>query len=332
MRFPNRRNALVTLAGTMSLATPIARAQASILPKNIRLVVPFPPGNSSDIQARAFGEALRKSLGITVVVDNRPGGSGAIALQHVAAAKPDGSTLLVSSLSPLVVAPAINKALPYDTERDFVPIALLGFNEVVMVAGPATKVASFPDLIAYARRNPDELTYASIGTGTLGHLVMELIAARANVKMRHVPYKGSTQAYTDLIGGQVSVMIDGMPQALVQIKAGRFKPLAIISNGRSPFLDQVPTLAEANVQSLKDFEVVGWTGLLAPAGTPKDMISAINAETTRIFATTEMRDTLSAQSLRAFPAHNAESFGAFIHSELGKWRAMAKAAGVEGSK
>lgn len=328
MRFPNRRKALVTLAGTMSLAAPISRAQASIIPKSIRLVVPFPPGNSSDIQARALGDQLRKSLGTTVVVDNRPGGSGVIALQHVAQAKPDGATLLVSSLSPLVVSPAINKSLPYDTERDFAPVALLGFNEVVMVAGPATNVSSFPELIDYARRNPDALTYASIGNGTLGHLVMELIAARANVKMRHVPYKGSAQAYTDLIGGQVAVMIDGMPQALVQIKAGKFRPLAIISNGRSPFLDQVPTLAEANVQSLKDFEVVGWTGLLAPAGTPKDMISAINAETTRIFATSEMREMLGAQSLRSFPARSAESFGGFIHTELGKWRAMAKAAGV----
>ncbi len=150
--------------------------------------------------------------------------------------------------------------------------------------------------------------------------------------MRHVPYKGSTQAYTDLIAGQVSVMIDGMPQALVQIKAGKFKPLAIISNGRSPFLNQVPTLAEANVQSLQNFEVVGWTGLLAPAGTPKEMVAALNAETTRIFASTEMRDMLANQSLRSFPTHNAEHFGSFIHTELAKWRAMAKAAGVEGTQ
>ncbi len=309
-----------------------AWAQASVLPKSIRLVVPFPPGNAADFQARVLAEHLRKSLGMTVLVDNRPGASGAIALQHVAASKPDGTTLLVSSTSPLVITPAINKALPYDTERDFLPVALLGFNDVVLVAGPGISVNTLPELITLASRRPDELTYASIGSGTLGHLVMELLAARAGVKMRHIPYKGSAQAYTDLIGSQVSVMVDGMPQALGQIKGGKFKALAILSKARSPFLDTAATVAEANLPGLQNFEVVGWTGLLAPAGTPRDIVAAMNAETTRIFGSAEMRDLLAAQSLQSFPTHTPEQFSAYIRSELVKWRAMARAAGVEGSQ
>ena len=311
------------------LGTPVL-AQSPLLPRNVRLVVPFPPGNAADIQARALADQLRKAHGITVVVDNRPGASGAIALGHVAAAKPDGATLLVSSLSPLVVTPATNKSLPYDTERDFAPIALLGFNDVVLVAGPETSAGSLADLIALARKRPDELTYASIGNGTLAHMVMEVVTARSGVKMRHVPYKGSSLADTDLIGGQVSVMMDGMPQALAQIKAGRFKPLAILSRARSPFLNTVPTVMELNLPGLQNYEVVGWTGLVAPSATPRDVLAALNAEVTRIFASTEMRDLLAAQSLQAYPTHTPDFFAAYIRSELANWRTMAKAAGVEG--
>ncbi len=316
----------------MCLSFQVASAQTNILPKNIRLVVPFPPGNAADIQARALGEQLRKSLGLTVVVDNRPGASGGIALQYVAAAKPDGATLLVGSLSPLVVTPATNKSLPYDTERDFAPVALLGFNDVVLVAGPEIPVNSLAELINLAKSNPDSMTYASIGNGTLGHLVMELFTMRAGLKMRHIPYKGSSQAYTDIIGNQVSLMMDGMPQALVQIKAGKFKPIATLSKKRSPFLTGVPTMSESSVTGLQSIDVVGWTGLLAPAGTPKEVVAALNAEVVRIFASSEVRDMLAAQSLQSFPPHTAEQFAAYIRTELASWRAMAKAAGVEGTQ
>jgi len=317
----------IPVTGGMS---PAAFAQAGLLPKNIRLVVPFPPGNAADIQARALGDQLRKVTGGTVLVDNRPGASGAIALQHVANAKADGTTLLVGSLSPLVVTPATNKSLPYDTERDFAPIAPLGFNDVVLLAGTDVKVNTLPDLIALAKKQPDQLTYASIGPGTLAHLVMEVMTARTSVKMRHVPYKGSSQAYTDIIGGQVMLMLDGMPQALGQIKAGKLKPLAILSKARSPFLNTVPTVAEANLPGLQEFEVVGWTGLLAPAGTPRELVAALNAETTRIFTGAEMREVLAGQSLQPFAAHSPEQFAAYIRKELASWRAMAVTAGVQG--
>jgi tripartite-type tricarboxylate transporter receptor subunit TctC len=309
-----------------------ALGQPAALPKTIRLVVPFPPGNAADIQARALAEQLRRAHGLSMVVDNRPGASGAIALQHVAAARPDGATLAISSLSPLVVTPATNRSLPYDTERDFAPVALLGFNDVVLVAGPEISVTTLPELLALARRRPDDLTYASIGNGTLAHMVMEVIATRSNVRLRHVPYKGSSPAYADLLGGQVSMMADGMPQALAQIKAGKFKPLAVLSKARSPFLGHVPTVAELNLPGLQGFEVLGWTGLVAPAGTPREVVAALNAEVVRIFGSPEVRDLLAAQSLQSFPAHAPDAFGAYIRTELANWRAMARAAGVEGAQ
>lgn len=318
---------LVFAAGFQS-----AFAQTSALPKTIRLVVPFPPGNASDFQARLLGEHLQRSLGITVVVDNRPGASGAIALQYVATSKPDGSTLLVSSTSPLVITPAVKKSVPYNTERDFAPVALLGFNDVVLLASPGSNLSTLPEMVADARRRPDALTYASIGAGTLAHLVLELTAARAGVRMRHIPYKGSAQAYTDLMSGEVSVMADGLPQALSQIKAGKLKALAVFSKARSPFLPSAPTVASANLPGLESIEVVGWTGLLAPAGTPREIVSAMNAEAMRIFGNPEVRQVLAGQSLQAYPRHTPEDFATYLSSESAKWRAMAKAARIEGSE
>lgn len=307
----------------------IGWAQVSLIPKNIRLVVPFPPGNAADIQARALGEQLRKTLGLSVIVDNRPGASGAIALQYVSASKPDGQTLLVSSLSPLVVTPATNKALPYNVLTDFAPIALLGFNDVVLFSGNSVKTHSLIEVVDYARKNPDDFTYASIGAGTLAHLVMEYFDAKTGLKMRHVPYKGSAQAYTDIIGGQVSLMFDGLPQSLAQIKAGNFKPLAIASKARTPFLPNVPTINELKVPGLSNLVVVGWSGILAPFATPKETIFALNSEVTKIFNTQEMRDFLATQSLQAYPVHTPDDFTNYIKSELVSWSAMAKAAGIE---
>ncbi len=324
-------NYLILVLALLISGTQPASAQPPALPQTVRLVVPFPPGNAADIQARALAEHMRKGLGLTVVVDNRPGASGAIALQHVATARADGSVLLVASLSPLVITPATNKSLPYDTQRDFAPIALLGFNDVVVLAGPAVQLKTMPELVALAKKQPDDLTFASIGNGTLAHLVMELISARAGIRMRHIPYKGSGPAYTDLMGGQVALMIDGMPQSLPHITSGKFKALAILSKERSPFAKSVPTIRESNIASLQDIEVLGWTGFLAPAGVPAPIIAQLNAETNRILASADMRTFLASQSLQPFPAHSPQDFANYIRTELSRWREVAKAAGVEGS-
>lgn len=328
MRTKAQRVGRFVLALAAGMLAGAALAQTALPAKSMRLVVPFPPGNAADIQARALADQLRKLHGLTVVVDNRPGASGAIALEHVARAAPDGTTLLVSSLSPLVITPASNPGLPYDSQRDFAPISLLGYNDVLLVAGPKFTGASVADWVRAAKAAPGTLSYASIGNGTLANLVMELIATRAGMKLLHVPYKGSGPAYTDLVGGNVDLMLDGMPQALAQVKGGRLRPLAVLAKRRSPLANTVPTLAEAKIDGLVDIEVLGWTGFLAPAGTPRALVERLNEETQKILAGDEMRDLFAKQGLQAYPAHGPDYFADYIKSELVLWRTMAVAAGV----
>ena len=322
-RFRCMAGVLLTMLGLAS-----ASAQTPLPQKPMRFVVPFPPGNAADFQARALSDQFRKTLDVTVVVENRPGASGAIAFEHVARATPDGTTLLVGSLSPLVITPATNKSLPYDSQRDFAPISLLGYNDVLLVAGPKFTGNSIAELVAAAKGEPGVISYASIGNGTLAHLVMELISARSATRLLHVPYKGSGPAYADLVGGQVAIMLDGMPQALAQVKGGRLRPLAILSKARSALAPNIPTLAESQVTGLTDIEVLGWTGFLAPAGTPRALVERLGAETQKILASQEMRELFAGQGLQAYPPHGPEYFVEYIRTELAKWRAMAQAAGV----
>jgi len=209
-------------AVAMALCVSPAAAQSADSGKLVRLVVPFPPGNAADVQARALGESLRKT-GLRAVVENRPGASGVIALEHVLRSPADGSTLLVASLSPIVIAPALNKSLPYDVVRDFAGVALLGFNDVVMLASPKFDGKSISEVIGMARAKPGSIRYASIGQGTLAHMVMASLAVELGIDLQHVAYKGSAQALPDLISGDVQLMLDGMPQSLPQVEAGRLQ-------------------------------------------------------------------------------------------------------------
>ncbi len=303
-------------------------AQPAESGRTVRLVVPFPPGNASDLQARALAEQMRKS-GQRVTVENRPGASGAIALEHVLRSPPDGSTLLVASLSPIVITPAISKSLPYDTVRDFSGVALLGFNDVVLLASQKFEPGSVRELLAAARARPGGISYGSIGQGTLAHMVMEHIAARTGVRMQHVPYKGSNQALPDLVAGEVSVMLDGMPQSLPQVEAGRLKALAILGSSRSQFAPAIPTVAESGVAGLQDINVVGWTGVLAAAATPRAKIVELNAEIQKITAGSEMQAFMKSQRLQTFPPHSADDFSRQIRSELETWKEVARAARIE---
>ncbi len=294
----------------------------------VRLVLPFPPGNQVDIVARRLAEALRQAWGAPVIVENRPGAAGALALGHVARAAPDGLTLLASSLSPLVVTPAVNRSLPYDTERDFAPVALLGFNDVVLVGGPQLPANSLRELVEWLRGRAEPLPYASIGIGTLGHLAMELLGTRAGLRLQHVPYNGSAQAYTDLFRGDVALMVDGMPQAMAQVRAGRLKALAVLATRRSAFAPDLPTVGEAGLPGLDAIEVTGWSGLLAPAATPPALVARLNADVQVAMAEPAMQDYLRAQGLSGYPRHAPADMARFIADELAKWREVARAAGV----
>jgi tripartite-type tricarboxylate transporter receptor subunit TctC len=315
-------------AALLAMAAAGASAQSGDTGKLVRLVVPFPPGNAADLQARALGEHIRKA-GQTVIVENRPGASGAIAFDYVARAPADGNTLLVASLSPIVITPAVNKSLPYNVERDFSPVALLGFNDVVLLSGMKFPGSSVSDLVNMAKAKPGELSYASIGQGTLAHMVMEQISARAALQLLHVPFKGSSQAYINLFSGDVTVMLDGMPQSLPQVQAGRLKALAILSKARSPFAPEIPTVAESGIASLRNVTVVGWTGVLVRAGTPREVIERLNAQTMQILADPEMRTFMANQRLQIYPPHSPDDFAQLIRKELEDWREVARLAKIE---
>lgn len=311
-----------------ALCAPPAEAQLADTGKVVRLIVPFPPGNAADLQARALGESLRKT-GLRAVVENRPGASGAIALEHVLRSPADGSTLLVASLSPIVIAPALNKSLPYDVVRDFTGVALLGFNDVVMLASPKFDGKTISEVINMARAKPGSVRYASIGQGTLAHMVMASLAVELDIDLQHVAYKGSAQALPDLISGDVQLMLDGMPQSLPQVEAGRLAAIAILSKTRSAFAPAIPTLAESGHAALADVNVVGWTGVLVSAATPPAMVKELNAEIIRIMAQPDMVEFMRKQRLQVYPPHSAEQFARQIRSELEGWRRVAKAARVE---
>jgi len=296
--------------------------------KPIRVIVPFPPGNAGDVSARALADKLGQRLGQPIIVENKAGAQGAIGVDAVAKAAPDGYTLLVTSLSPIVITPSVYKTLPYDPIRDLAPVALVGWTGLILVASPQFPANSVNELITFAKANPGKTTYASIGQGTLSMLSMELVKQAAKVDVLHVPYKGSSQALTDLIGNQVSVMIDGMTSAYAQVKGGKLKALAVSSLKRSAFAPEIPTLSESGIAGLKDFDVVGWTGMLAPAGTPKAVIDRLNSEVNQIMQTEEFKSRVAAQSLELYSPSSPEQFSNYIKSESVRWGSLTKALNI----
>jgi tripartite-type tricarboxylate transporter receptor subunit TctC len=319
----NRRD----LGALALLAAPgIARAQVH----TTRLILPFPPGNQVDIVSRRLAEPLRARLGRPIVVENRPGASGALALGAVARAPADGSVLLASSLSPLVITPAVSTNLPYNVETDFAPVTLLAYNDVVLVASPHLGATTLAEVAQVARARPNPIPYSSIGIGTLGHLAMELIAARAGFRVQHVPYNGSAAAYTDLFRGDVFLMVDGMAQAMMQVREGRLRAVGVLARERSPFATDVPTLGESGLPGLAEIQITGWSGLLAPAGTPSGITLRLNEEVQAAMADPTMQQYLGTQSLRSYPRHAPDYVAGFMRSELAAWRDVARLAGVQG--
>ena len=248
--------------------------------KAVRIVVPFPPGNASDVAARALSDKLSQRLGQPVIIDNKAGAAGALGADFVAKAAPDGYTLMITSLSPMVISPHINKKLPYDALKDFVPVARIGYTSMIMVVPTNFPVNTVPELLAYAKNNPGKLNYASVGAGTLSMLTMEVFKKSTNSDIMHVPYKGSAQAMTDLIGGTIPLMVDGMTSSYSHVKAGKLKALAVFASKRTELAPEIPTLRETGIPSLFDVTVDGWTGIFAPQGTPwRWSISSIRKST-----------------------------------------------------
>jgi tripartite-type tricarboxylate transporter receptor subunit TctC len=293
--------------------------------KPIKLVVGFPPGGINDIVARVVGQKLSESLGQPVIVDNRAGAGGTIGADSVAKAKPDGYTLLLGSVSNIAMAPSQYKALPYDPTKDFMPVALLASAPNILVVNPSLPVKSVKELIALAKQKPGQLSYASAGNGTSNHLTVELLKVLADIDLVHIPYKGDTPAVTDVIGGQVPMMFPTLPVALPHIKSGKLRAIAVSSAKPTSLMPGVPTVAESG--GLPDFEVSVWVGILAPAGTPKDIVERISAELTKIVRLPEIRERLASLGAEPAPMGPAQ-FTGYIKSETAKWSKVAQAAKI----
>ncbi len=330
-----QRRTLLTHALALPLlgVAPLAHAQTAAWPSRpIRIVVPFAPGGTTDILARAVAPELQRVFGQPVTVDNRAGAGGNVGADLVAKAAPDGYTVVMGTVGTHAINKSLYPSLPFDPQRDFAPITLVAGvpNVMVMNAERARtlNIQSVGDFIRYAKANPARLNMASSGNGTSIHLAGELFKSMAGVFMPHIPYRGSGPALTDLLGGNVDVMFDNLPAAMPHIRSGRLKAFAVTSAQRSQALPDLPTIEEAGGPTLKGFEASSWFGLLAPAGTPADIVNRLQQETARALRTPAMTERLQAQG--AVPSGNTPAeFARHIDAEINKWARVVKVSGAK---
>ncbi len=291
--------------------------------KPVKLVVPYPPGGPTDIVARVVGQKLSEQTGQQFIVENRAGAGGNIGAEAVARSPTDGYTLLIAT-----TAHAINmslfKKMSYNTLKDFAPVSLLTRGPLVIVANPSLPAQNVRELIALAKAKPGAINFASSGNGQSTHLSGELFNTMAGVKMTHIPYKGSSPALTDVMGGQASLMFDTMLSAMPFVKSGRLKALAVTSATRSPAAPDLPTVAESGVPG---YETIAWNGVLAPVGTPKDVIAKLSTELKRAMEAPEVKEKFAAQGFAAAWS-TPEAFGTFLQAEVDKWSLVVKASGA----
>jgi len=321
------RRAFMALAVLLSVfgAASGGAAFAQAFPtKPARLVVPFPPGGPLDAVGRAIAEKLTQTWGQSVVVDNRPGAGGNIGADFVAKSPPDGYTVVMGALSTHAVNPSLYPKMPYDAVKDFAPITLVAITPNVLVVNPALPVNSVKELLAYAKANPGKLSFGSGSNGSAGHLAGELFKVDTGADMVHIPYKGGAPAMQALLAGDTQLMFDNLANSMPQVKAGKLKALAVTTAQRSKLAPDLPTMAEAGVPG---FDIATWFGLLAPAGTPADVVAKWNADVTKILNSPDMRERLSAQGAEAAPTTPME-FAAFIARELDKYARIVKTSGA----
>jgi tripartite-type tricarboxylate transporter receptor subunit TctC len=292
--------------------------------KPITIVVPYPPGGPTDIVARLIGQKLGERVGQQVIIDNRPGAGGNVGAALVARAAPDGYTLLLGTTAH-AINPSVFNSLNYNIVKDFSPVVLLTSLPLVVVTNAALPVKNIQELIALAKSKPNQLAYASSGNGQSTHLAAELFKTMAGVSMTHVPYKGSAPALTDLAGGQVSVMFDTMLSAMPQVKGGRLKALAVTTATRSGAAPTLPTVAESGVPG---YEAVAWSGLLAPAHTPPEIVTKLNTEINGILNQPDVRKRLLNDGADPVGG-SAEQFSSHVVKEVQKWANVAKTSGAK---
>lgn len=302
-----------------------AAASQGFPSKPIRIVVPFSPGGATDLIARVVGQKITESTGQSVLVDNRPGASGMIGADLVAKAAPDGYTILMASTGEVAINPSLYATMSYDPDKDLVPVTLAGITPLILVVNPSSPYHSVKDVVTDAKSRPGTLSFASAGNGSVQHLSGELLKALTATDMTHVPYKGAAPALTDVVGAQVTMFFSGMPPAMGYVKANKLRALAVTTPRRSPAAPDVPTMEEAGIAG---FDISNWFGVLAPAGTPSDVLDRLNAEVVKALAQPAVKAKLAEQGAEAVGNTRAE-FAAFIQAEKAKYAKLVKMSGAK---
>ena len=318
------KKALRALAGAaLAGLLPVAAAQAAYPERAITIVVPFPAGGTTDVVARVLADKLSGIFKQSVIVENRQGAGGNIGAAYVARAKADGYTLLVSSAGPLSINQQLYANPGYDPARDFAPVSLLASVPIMLAANPQAPYTSVAELIAYAKQHPGSIAYGSQGSGTTSHLTMELLKLEAGIDLQHIPYRGSAPAATDLIGGQIQVMFDNSPTTYPQVRAGAMRALGVASAQRIASIKDSPAIAE----TVPGFESEAWFGLVAPAGTPEDVVRDLNAAVRQVLADPAVIKRFDEVGVRLV-GDTPQAFGQFIQAEMAKWGKIIQATGL----
>jgi tripartite-type tricarboxylate transporter receptor subunit TctC len=292
--------------------------------KPVRVIVPYPPGSTPDIVGRTASGKLQDALGQPFVVENRTGAGGNIGAEAVAKAAPDGYTLLIGINGPAAINKFLYKNLSYDSDRDLLPVSLLATSPQMLVVTPSVEAADFKSFIAYLKNNPGRLSYGSVGSGSASHLTMELLKNDAGVFVVHIPYRGFPPAVTDMLSGNIQTMFAVIPAVLPQVRAGKLRALAVTGRQRSALAPEVPSVAELGYPQL---ESLAWIGLLAPAGTPAEIVNRLHAETAKGMRSADARDLLGKQGFDVVASSPAE-FANWIRAEQSKWSKVIKASGA----
>jgi tripartite-type tricarboxylate transporter receptor subunit TctC len=312
------------LAAILLLAAGAAAAQ-SWPSKPLKIIVPYPAGGTSDILARAIGPGLTAALGQPVVIENKPGATGNVGADFVAKSPADGYTLLLADIGSLAISPSVFTSLPFEPVKDFAPVIMVAYSPHLLVVHPSVPAKDAKELIALAKARPDSFNFAVSGIGGANHLAGIDFAQRAGIKWTYVPYKGGSQALTDMVGGQSNVMFNGMLATYPFVKDGKLKALAISSAKRFAAAPEIPTVAESGMPG---FETGSWQGIVAPAGTPPEVVARLHATVTAILATPEMKERLDKAGAEVRPMSPAQ-FGGFIRDERDRWAKVVKESGAK---
>jgi tripartite-type tricarboxylate transporter receptor subunit TctC len=321
-----RRQAMAGCGGGLaSLIAPRAIAQGAYPSRNIKMIVPYPAGGTTDFLGRLVAEQLRSGLGATVIVENKPGAGTTLGAEQVAKAEADGYTLLIATSTTLAINKTLYRNLPYDPVKDFAPIALVAAVPFALIANPQLPVKTLADFIAYAKSKPG-LAYGSAGNGSPQHLGAEMLKSAAGIDIRHVPYRGSVPAMLDVIAGHIPFMVVDLQPALPQIREGKLTVLGVTTPKRIAAAPDIPTLAEGG---LAGYELVAWQGVVAPAGTPPAVVDSLAAQIAKLVGDSATRDKLLTIAIEPLTGSTPDSFAAYIKTEVDRWAAIVRNSGAE---